>query len=142
MELTAASPISSRRPKSAKSAFTSAWQSSKVPAMATLWTLGSAAHVIWRRCISETLPAGWSTTTESASRPRNASIAAAPVSPEVAARIVAVRPRLANTASSRRATICSAKSLKASVGPWKSSCSQRFGPSWISGAVAGWSKPA
>ena len=108
--------------------------------MATLWTLGSAAHVIWRRCISETRPAGWSTTTETASRPRKASIAAAPVSPEVAARIVAVRPRLRNAASKRRATICSAKSLKARVGPWKSSCSQMFGPSWISGAVAGWSK--
>ena len=49
---------------------------------------------------------------------------------------------LRNAASRRRATICSAKSLKARVGPWKSSCSQRFGPSWISGAVAGWSKPA
>ena len=62
--------------------------------MATLWTLGSAAQVIWRRCISETRPAGWSTTMETASRPRKASIAAAPVSPEVAARIVADRPRL------------------------------------------------
>jgi hypothetical protein len=35
------------------SAFTSAWQSSKVPATATACTLGSSGVVIIRRCTSE-----------------------------------------------------------------------------------------
>ena len=37
-------------------AFTSAWQSSKVPSMATAWTLASVAVVIIRRWTSETRP--------------------------------------------------------------------------------------
>ena len=56
MELTAASFTRSRKARSLNIAFTSAWQSSKVPSMATACTLGSAAVVIMRRCTSETRP--------------------------------------------------------------------------------------
>ena len=65
-------------------AFTSAWQSSKVPSMATAWTLGSVAVVIMRRCTSETRPFGNRMTASTRLEPRNASMAAPPVSPEVA----------------------------------------------------------
>ena len=40
------------------SALAIAWQSSKVPSMASAWTLGSVAVVIMRRCTSETRPCG------------------------------------------------------------------------------------
>ena len=69
-------------------AFTSAWQSSKVPSMATACTLGSVAVVIMRRCTSEMRPCGKSTMASTRSEPRKASIAAPPVSPEVAATMV------------------------------------------------------
>ena len=48
--------------------FTRAWQSSKVPSMATAWTLASVAVVIIRRCTSETRPSGNSTTASTRSR--------------------------------------------------------------------------
>ena len=61
------------------------------------------------------------------SRPANASIAAPPVSPEVAPAIVARWPRSASTWSISRASNCIATSLKASVGPWKSSSTKHVG---------------
>ena len=76
-------------------AFTSAWQSSKVPSMASAWTLLSGAVVIMRRCTSEMRPCGNSTTTSTWLRPRNASTAAPPVSPEVATTMVVRSPRCA-----------------------------------------------
>ena len=52
-----------------------------------------------------------------------ASMAAPPVSPLVAPTMVARVRRLASAQSIRRASSCIATSLKASVGPWKSSSS-------------------
>src|SRR5581483_10937835 len=69
-----------------------AWQSSKVPSSAMLCTFGSAADVIWRRWTSLTLPLGCRMKMSIASSPRKASIAAAPVSPEVAPITVAWAP--------------------------------------------------
>ena len=48
---------------------------------------------------------------------RHAASAAEPVSPDVAPMIVTCSPRCASAASNSRPTSCSAKSLKASVGP-------------------------
>jgi hypothetical protein len=56
-------------------------------------------------------------------RSRQASMAAEPVSPEVAPTIVTRWPRWASTWSNSRPSSCSAMSLKASVGPWNSSIS-------------------
>ncbi len=106
------------------------------------WTFGSYGVVICRRCTSEIRPAGWRKKTSTRAEPRNASIAAEPVSPEVAPTMVTRAPRRASTASNMRPTSCSATSLKASVGPWWSSRIQSFGPSCISGQRAGWSKAA
>ncbi len=61
------------------------------------------------------------------SRPAKASMAAPPVSPEVAPTMVARWPRSASTWSISRASSCIATSLKASVGPWKSSSTKVFG---------------
>ena len=94
MELTPASRTRSRKARSLNIAFTSAWQSSKVPSMATACTLGSAAVVIMRRCTSEMRPCGKSTTASTRSEPRKASIAAPPVSPEVAPTMVTRSPRV------------------------------------------------
>ena len=74
--------------------------------------------------------------------PRKASIAAEPVSPLVAPTMVSRRPERSRLASKSPPISCIATSLKASVGPWKSSSSQSFGPICPSGARAAWSKPA
>ncbi len=66
-----------------------AWQSSKVPSMATAWTFGASTVVIIRRCTSETRPSGKRITTSTWSSPLKASMAAPPVSPEVAPTMVA-----------------------------------------------------
>jgi hypothetical protein len=124
IELTAASPTWSRNPSSANIAFTSAWQSSNVPSTATLWTLGASTVVICRRCTSLVRPAGCRITMSTFSRPRQASIAAEPVSPLVAPTMVIRSPRAASTWSNRSPRSCRATSLKASVGPWNSSKSQ------------------
>ena len=58
-----------------------AWQSSKVPSMAMLWTLPASTVVICRRWTSEILPAGWRMKIDARPLPRNASMAAEPVSP-------------------------------------------------------------
>ena len=74
--------------------------------------------------------------------PRNASIAAEPVSPLVAPTMVTRCRDRARLASKSWPISCIATSLKASVGPWKSSSSQSFGAICTSGARAAWSKPA
>src|SRR5579862_7391959 len=101
--------------------------------MASACTLLSAAVVIMRRCTSEMRPCGNSTTTSTWARPRNASTAAPPVSPDVATTMVVRSARFCSTWSISRARNCIARSLKASVGPWNSSSTNRLGPSWISG---------
>ena len=73
-------------------------------------------------------------------RSRQASIAADPVSPEVAPTIVTRFPSRASTCSNSRPRICIAMSLKASVGPWNSSSANSPCSSCTSGAVAGWAK--
>ena len=74
--------------------------------------------------------------------PAQASIAAEPVSPEVAPTMVTRASRAVSTWSNRRPSTCIAMSLKASVGPWNSSCTNRPVSSWISGTTAGWPNPA
>ncbi len=74
--------------------------------------------------------------------PRKASIAAEPVSPDVAPTMVIRCPVRASAASKSPPISCIATSLNASVGPWKSSSSQSFAPVCTSGATATWSKPA
>ena len=108
-------------------AFTNAWQSSKVPSIASACTLASGAVVIIRRCTSEMRPCGNSTTTSTWPRPRNASTAAPPVSPDVATTMVVRSDVCCSTWSISRATNCIARSLKASVGPWNSSSTNRLG---------------
>ena len=50
--------------------------------------------------------------------PRSACSAAEPVSPEVAPRMLSRSPRCSSTYSNRLPSSCSARSLKASVGPF------------------------
>ena len=73
-----------------------AWQVSNVPSIAMAWTFASTGVVIWRRCTSETRPLGKRINTLAASKPRKASIAADPVSPEVAPTMVTCSPRRAS----------------------------------------------
>ncbi len=74
------------------------------------------------------------------SRPLKASMAAEPVSPEVAPTMVARVPRWPSTWSISRARSCMATSLKASVGPWNSSSRKWLGAICTSGVTAGWRK--
>ena len=142
IELTAESRISSRKAASLNIAFTRSWQSSNVPSMATLWTLGDSTVVICRRCTSDTRPFGCRMTMPMDARSRQASMAAAPVSPEVAPTMVTRSPRLVSTWSNSRPSSCSATSLKARVGPWNSSSSHRSLSSWRSGVTARWPNPS
>jgi hypothetical protein len=79
--------------------------------------------------------------TSTLDRPRNASIAADPVSPLVAPTMVMRSPDFASAACIIWPISCMAKSLKASVGPWNSSSRKWFGASCTSGARAAWPKP-
>ena len=65
--------------------------------MAALWTLFESTVVIWRRCTSEMRSLGCSMKMSMASRSRQASMAAEPVSPEVAPMMVTRWPRRAST---------------------------------------------
>ena len=96
IELTPDSRTRSRKAWWLNSPFTIAWQSSNVPSIASAWTLSSAAVVIIRRCTSEMRPSGNSTNRSTRARPRNASTAAPPVSPEVATTMVVRSPRAAS----------------------------------------------
>ena len=88
IEFIAESCISWRNGASANIAFTRSWQSSNVPSTAMLATFGAATVVIWRRCTSLMRPCGCRNAMSMRSRPAQASIAAEPVSPEVAPTIV------------------------------------------------------
>ena len=101
---------------------------------------GASTPVIWRRCTSDTRPCGYRMKTSTASSPRKASMAAAPVSPEVAPTTVVRRPRRPSTSCIMRPSSCIATSLKASVGPWKISSRNRPASSWLTGTTAGWRK--
>ena len=127
IELTPPSLTSSRKAWSLNIAFTRFWQSSKVPSIATAWMLVSFGVVIIRRCTSETRPLGNRMMQSTAVEPRNASIAAPPVSPEVAPTMVSRSLRCASVKSISRASNCIARSLKASVGPWNSSSTKPAG---------------
>ena len=142
MELTADRRRSARSVASAKRAFTRSWQSSKVPSTARLWTLGESTVVICRRWISLTRPWGCSITISMPARPLVDSMAADPVSPEVAPMIVTRSPRRSISRSNSGPTSCRATSLNARVGPWKSSSSQRPAPRSRRGVMSGWSKEA
>jgi hypothetical protein len=85
-------------------AFTMSWQSSKVPSRAMQWTFGASTVVIWRRWTSDTRPFGNRMKTSIDGRSRQASIAAEPVSPEVAPTMVTRWLRPARTLSKRRPT--------------------------------------
>ncbi len=99
IELTAERRCWVRNASSANIALTRAWQSSNVPSMARLWMFCDPTVVIWRRCTSEILPRGCNTTASIDGRSRNASIAAEPVSPEVATTTVTRSPRRDRTVS-------------------------------------------
>ena len=142
IELTADRPTDCFSEASARASFRIAWQSSKVPATATQRTLSSAAVVMNRRWTSEMRPSGNMATMRVLARPRKASTAAPPVSPEVAHRMVWVRPDWPSTWSDRRASSCMATSLKARLGPWNNSAMKPPGAIWVRGTTAGWVKPA
>ena len=107
-----------------------------------LRTFSACSVVICRRWTGETRPSGCSMAMRTLRLPAKARTAAAPVSPEVAPTMVMRSSRRSRTRSNIRARSCIAKSLNASVGPWNSSSSHSSGPSCLSGAVAGWAKPA
>ena len=88
IEFTADSRISRRNAVSANIAFTRSWQSSNVPSTAMLPMLGARTVVICRRCTSLVRLCGCRITTFTRSSPAQASMAAEPVSPEVAPMIV------------------------------------------------------
>ena len=142
MELTADSPTDCFRLWSESASFRIAWQSSNVPATATQRTLSSAAVVMNRRCTSEMRPSGNMATMRVLARPRNASTAAPPVSPEVATRMVWLRFSLPSTWSDSRARSCMATSLKARLGPWNSSATKPPGAICTRGTTAAWVKLA
>ena len=102
-----------------------------------LATFGAATVVICRRCTSLVRSCGCRMAISMRSRPAQASIAAEPVSPEVAPTIVTRASRAASTWSNSRPSSCSAMSLNDSVGPWNSSCTNRPVSSWTSGTTAG-----
>ena len=117
MEFTAESATSSRKAVSPNAAFTRSWQSSNVPGTDTACALAEFTVLIWRRCTSETRPSGNRMKMSTRCRSRQASMAADPVSPEVAPRMQTRSSRSSSTWSNRRPTSCSATSLNASVGP-------------------------
>ena len=141
MELTPDRRISSRRARSPNRSLTMRWQSSKSPSIANAWTLGLPTVVICRRWTSDTRPRGKRMNTSTWDWSANASIAAAPVSPEVAPTIVARAPRCRSTRFIAWPSHCMAKSLNASVGPWKSSSANRLSSICTMGAVAACLKP-
>ena len=78
----------SRNAASLNMALTRFWQSSKVPWIERLNTLSASTDVICRRWTSDVRPWGWRMKILARERPRMASIAALPVSPEVAPTMV------------------------------------------------------
>ena len=74
----------------------------EVPSIAIACAFAASTVVICRRCTSEMRPCGYRMKMSTRSRSRQASIAAEPVSPEVAPTIVTCSPRRASTESNSR----------------------------------------
>ena len=114
--------------------FTRAWQSSNEPATRSAVML-SPKQPNWCACRGETRPSGYSTITRSPGWRWNAAATAAPVSPDVATRIVSGLASLRRTRAMLAARKRAPKSLKAAVGPWNNSSTWSAGvPSARSGA--------
>ena len=75
-------------------------------------------------------------------KPLKASIAAEPVSPDVAPTMVTFSPRRFNATSNIWPINCIATSLNANVGPWNNSNKKWFSESWTIGHFALCEKPA
>ena len=69
--------------------------------------------------------------------PRIAYSAALPVSPDVAPKILSSSPRRANSYSNKLPSSCMAMSLKASVGPLESACTNTPSPQARKGVISG-----
>ena len=123
-------------------AFTSAWQSSNVPSISTACTLGSRAVVIMRRCTSETRPRGNRMMASMRLEPRNASMAAPPVSPEVAPTMVARSPRCAEHAIHQARQQLHGDVLEGQRRPVEQLQHPQVASIWTSGVTAGWPKRA
>ena len=95
IELTPERRTRSRNSASRNISFSIAWQSSNVPSMATALTFAASTVVIMRALHLRDAPFGNSTISATLTRPRNASTAAPPVSPEVAQTMVRRSPRQA-----------------------------------------------
>ena len=101
-------------------------------------TFGSSTVVIWRSCSGDVRPFGYMMKQSTPALPRRPWMAAGPMSPLVAPRMVSVAPsplRLRKY-SKRLPSSCSATSLKANVGPWNSSSTYRFACSCVTGVTS------
>ena len=96
IEFTAESRWPARNAPSAKSAFRTAWASSKEPSTARAWTFAAPVQAIWRSCSGEILPSGYRMKMAVPFFPLRPWIAAAPVSPDVAPSTLIVSPRIAH----------------------------------------------
>ena len=137
----AGSRARSRKARSLNMPFTSAWQSSKVPSMATAWTLASAA---WSSCAAARRRCG--------PREQNEDVDAARAAEGLDRRAAGVAGGGAHDGDAlaarcqhavhQPASSCIATSLKASVGPWNSSSTKWLRSIWASGVTAGCRKAA
>ena len=127
---------------SPKLALTMFWQSSKLPSSAILNTFGASTVVIWRRWTLDTRLCGCMIKISMLSQRRQPSIAAEPVSPDVAPITTTFWLRFFNKWSSKWPKNCNAKSLNARVGPWNNSKIHSLWPVWTKGAMASWRKVA
>src|SRR5690606_22265758 len=109
---------------------TRAWQSSNEPATRSAETL-SPKQPSWCAWRGETRPSGYSTTTRRPGWPWNAAATAAPVSPEVATRMVSGRSAPRRMRARQAARKRAPTSLNAAVGPWNSS------RTWSPGVASG-----
>ena len=107
----------------AKALFTPLWQSSKLPRTAQTVTFAPSWVTICARCTAETPPCGKNTKIRVPGTSWKPSSAALPVSPEVAVSttVSLVLPLFSFAAATSCGSIESATSLKAAVGPRKSS---------------------
>src|SRR6185437_4924698 len=137
MEFTAPTAWRILNPASRFTAFTTSWQSSNAPSIATLNTFASCSEYICARWNGLMRPLGESMKTFTRALPRSACSAALPVSPLVAPSTLRRRPCRSSTASKRLPRSCIATSLKASVGPFESRRRCRLGSSVWSGVISG-----
>jgi hypothetical protein len=86
--------------------------------MAILWILGAFTVVIWRRCRVDVRPSGCIMKRLMRGWFRQASMAADPVSPEVAPMMISFCFWVSRKWAKSWLRVCRAKSLKARVGPW------------------------